>query len=223
MKFSFKNLFKTKNSEGLPASRRIFSDGERQAPIEVAEAEPSHLARYQFALTYVSAGDKILDVPCGSGYGTKLLATKGSEVIGIDNSSEAIGHAEEFFQTKNNHFSVGDMEKLSKTIVDNAGFDVIVSFEGIEHIKNPEPFLTETKKLLKKGGCFIVSTPRKPHGSPYHLREYSLEEFISILEKDFEIKGMFGQIYTDIFELSKKNVRPEDYKRFNFIAICATK
>jgi 2-polyprenyl-3-methyl-5-hydroxy-6-metoxy-1,4-benzoquinol methylase len=115
------------------------------------------------------------------------------------------------------------MEKLGEALPADASFDAIISFEGIEHIKNAKAFLAGAKKLLKKGGKLIISTPRKPHGSPYHLREYSLDEFSAILETEFVIEGMFGQIYTDIFELAKRTVNPGDYKKFNFIAICTVK
>ncbi len=204
-------------------TKRIFSDAERQAPTDIKYAEPSHLARYQFALNYVFENNKILDVPCGSGYGTKLLSLKGAEVKGVDISKKAIGHAKEFFSDDKNSFIVGDMEKLNEVLPENGNFDVIVSFEGIEHIKNAEIFLDEIKRLLKKDGRFIISTPRKPHGSPYHFKEYLLDEFKTLLETRFDVKKMFGQIYTDIFDLNERNVNPDDYKKFTFIAYCITK
>lgn len=52
----------------------IQSDAERQAPITLEDAEPSHLARYQFAQSYLTPTDIVLDAPCGSGYGTCLLS-----------------------------------------------------------------------------------------------------------------------------------------------------
>jgi 2-polyprenyl-3-methyl-5-hydroxy-6-metoxy-1,4-benzoquinol methylase len=217
MKFSFKNLF---GSKKVKESKRIFSDGERQAPIDVTEAEPSHLARYLFALNFITAADKVLDIPCGTGYGTKLLAGKAKEVTGIDVSEKAIGHAEEFFNARNDYFKIGDMENLEAALPADAFFDIIVSFEGIEHIGNGEIFLEQVAKHLNKGGRLIISTPRKPHGSPFHVREYSLSEFVSILEKKFVVEKMFGQIYTDIFELKDKDVDPASYKRFNFISLC---
>src|SRR4030042_3828224 len=165
-------------------SKRIFSDEERQAPIEVKETEPSHLARYQFALSYISKGDKVLDVPWGSGYGTKLLTSKEAEIFGIDIHEGAVGHAKEFFSDKLNSFLVGNMEDMGKLFPQDKVFDVIVSFEGIEHIKHPEKFLKEVKRLLKDRGKFIISTPRKSHGNPYHIKEYSLEEFKQELSKD---------------------------------------
>jgi 2-polyprenyl-3-methyl-5-hydroxy-6-metoxy-1,4-benzoquinol methylase len=184
----------------------ITSDEERQAPAKVEETEPSHLIRYKFALDYISPNEKVLDAPCGSGYGTKLLTQNGAEVYGVDI-----------------HIYVGDIENLKEIFPDEKYFDVIVSFEGIEHLRHPKLFLNEVKRLLKSGGKFIISTPRKPHGSPYHITEYSLEEFENLLSQKFIIKQMFGQIYTDIFDLSKRKENHFAYKRFNFIAYCLQK
>lgn len=201
----------------------IKSNKERQAPTSVLRAEPSHLARYKFALKYVSPKNKVLDAPCGSGYGTKLLTTKNAEVFGVDIHKEAVQHAKEYFSDKLDSFYAGNIENMKKLFPKNSFFDVIVSFEGIEHLKRPKFFLKETKRLLKPGGKFIISTPRKPHGSPYHYKEYSLLEFKDLLSSEFMINNIFGQIYTDIFDLEKRKENPMFYERFNFIACCSKK
>ncbi len=223
---TFKKYITEKRFENLnnhKKSKRIFSDEERQAPIEVYKAEPSHLARYQFALDFIARGDKVLDVPCGSGYGTKLLTSKEAEIYGVDIYTGAIEHAKEFFSDKLNSFLVGDMENMKKLFPQDNIFDVIVSFEDIEHIKHPEKFLDKAKRLLKDKGKFIISTPRKPHDSPYHIREYSLEEFKQELSKNFNIQKIYGQIYTDIFDLESRKVNSYEFKRFNYIAYCVSK
>ena len=103
-------------------------------------------------------------------------------------------------------------------------FDSIVSFEGIEHVNSPESFLAEVQRMLKISGMFIISTPRKPHGSPYHIREFSLNEFKKTLSERFTVTKMFGQIYTDIFDLDgRRDIDPHSYTHFNFIAVCTPK
>ena len=201
----------------------IFSDKERQAPTKVSETEPSHLARYNFALQFIKNTNKVLYMPCGSGYGSKILSSKAHRVIGIDISLKAIRHAKKFFQEKNTTFLVADMQKIGDITSDNSKFDIIVSFEGIEHIKYQKSFLINIKNLLKTDGYFIISTPRKPHGSPHHTIEFSQKEFIDILSNNFIIEKMFGQIYTDIFDMKDRNEDPDAYKRFNFIALCKSK
>ncbi|MFA5792178.1 MAG: class I SAM-dependent methyltransferase [Candidatus Paceibacterota bacterium] len=198
----------------------IISDRERQAPIKIEEAEPSHLARYDFALNYINDIDKVLDIPCGTGYGTKLISSKSSSVVGIDICPDAIEHAKEFFDASNIRYIVANAENLKDVLPKSDYFDVVISFEGIEHLNNQNLFLDGVNRLLKKNGTFIISTPRKPHGSPYHTIEYSLEEFELILSKFFIIEKMFGQIYTDIFDLKTRDVNPHSFKRFNYIAVC---
>ncbi|MBI2558830.1 class I SAM-dependent methyltransferase [Candidatus Woesearchaeota archaeon] len=199
----------------------IQSDGERQAPTKVSETEPSHLARYAFALGYALPDNVILDAPCGSGYGTRVLASRAAKVYGMDISEGAIRHAQEFFSSPSNSFHVGNVERMVEVFPDSSCLDLIVSFEGIEHLENPDIFLKEAKRLLKPEGKIIISTPRKPHGSPYHKREYSLEEFKNELETCFKIERMYGQIFTKVIDLAVSSVNPSDYRRFNFIAECS--
>ncbi len=201
----------------------IISDGERQAPINIEETEPSHLARYKFALNYISPKDIVLDVPCGSGYGTALLAAHSSKAYGIDIHEGAIEHAHEFFKLNNSSFYVANIEYLLKLFPESGIFNKIVSFEGIEHLRHPNLFLEEAQRLLTNDGNLIISTPRKPHGSPYHIIEYSLEEFTELLSNYFTVNKVFGQLYTDIFDLSKKPVNPPKNTKFNFIAHCSKK
>ncbi len=198
----------------------IVSDRERQAPTTVSEAEPSHLARYEFARQFLKGTDEVLDVPCGSGYGSCLMSKVAKKVIGIDIHAGAIEHAKECFQEHNIEFAVGNMETLDSLTVP---FDVVVSFEGIEHIHNQDAFLESIARLLKPNGYFIISTPRKPHGSPYHTIEFNLDEFKTILSEKFVIEKMYGQIYTDIFDMTEREEDPHAYHRFNFIAVCRLK
>lgn len=198
----------------------IYSDRERQAPTKISDTEPTHLARYEFLDSFLKETDIVLDVPCGSGYGTNIISRKVKRVIGIDISKEAIRHAEEFFQLKNIDFIVDNMENLKNGLLKNIKFDVIVSFEGIEHIEKQDLFLNFISEKLKKNGCLIISTPRKPHGSPFHKVEHTLESFEKLLSKRFIIEKMFGQIYTDIFDMNKKFENPNNYNKFNFIAVC---
>ncbi len=201
----------------------IFSNKERQAPTVVTEAEPTHLVRYNFALNFIKNTDNVLDIPCGTGYGSKLISTRSNKTTGLDICTEAIDHAIEFFGSDNIEYMVGNAESLKDIFPIKSLFDVIVSFEGIEHLKNQESFLDGVSGLLKKDGLLIISTPRKPHGSPYHTVEFSREEFKDILSEFFIVEKMFGQIYTEIFDLEEKIVDPHSFKKFNYIALCRVK
>lgn len=201
----------------------IISDKERQAPIKIEETEPTHLARYKFAEQYIKQGDKVLDAPCGSGYGTKLISLKGAKTYGVDIHEGAIKHAKEFFLNDSDYFYVGNIEDMKTLFPSNEFFDVIISFEGIEHLKNPNLFLSEVKRLLKPRGILIISTPRKPHGSLFHIMEYSLDEFQNMLLSKFIIKEIYGQVYDKFYNLSENDIDPNAYEKFNFVAICSPK
>jgi len=197
----------------------IASTPERQAPQTTREAEPSHLARYVFAATLVQSSDAVLDVPCGTGYGSSILSEKAKSVCGVDVFDGAITHANECFKKENNRFIVADATNLRAELTDQS-FDRIVSFEGIEHLNDQRAFLSEMRRLLAPQGRLIISTPRKPHGSPFHTVEFSRSEFEMLLGEYVQIEAMYGQIFTDIFDLSVRSVDPDAYHRFNFIAVC---
>ncbi len=198
----------------------ISSDRERQAPLVVEEAEPSHLARYQFAANFITEISNVLDVPCGSGYGSALLGRHARHVLGVDIHVGAIEHANECFSCENVEFAALDAHSLSRVTDAKSCFDTVISFEGVEHMLDPSGFIAETKKVLVPGGMLIISTPRKPHGSPYHTVEFSLEEFVELLNVDFNIVALFGQIFVDIFDMANRSADPAAFERFNFIALC---
>jgi SAM-dependent methyltransferase len=155
-----------------------------------------HLARYEFVKEFVR-GKSVLDVACGSGYGSAMLKDAGaSKVVGIDISDEAIAYARAQFNGKGVDFVVGNAEDLSLY----RGFDVVVSFETIEHLPHPETFLAEIAHSLSPQGALIISTPQRERGSLhdkphnlYHLREWTLEEFEQLLSKYFQLVNIYGQ------------------------------
>lgn len=157
-----------------------------------------HKSRYSFAKEYVK--DKnVLDIACGVGYGTAILKDAGAKrVVGIDLSKDAINHATKIYGSEGILFSVGDAQDLKISEI----FDVIVSFETIEHLAYPEKFLSSINKYLKPGGIFIVSTPIRTSGilqdkpiNPYHVREWNVVEFEHLLQnyfKDVRIVFQYG-------------------------------
>lgn len=159
-----------------------------------------HFARYDFAKDFV-CGKKVLDIACGTGYGTDTLVMAGAaEVVGVDSCKDSIFEAKEKYIRNNLFFNVGSAEKLN--FPDNY-FDVVVSFETIEHIEFPDDFLQEAKRVLKPGGILILSTPNRKLVSPYlfyrhpynkfHRIEYTKKEFIKILKENYVLLGFFGQ------------------------------
>jgi len=181
-------------------SQNINFTGERcvlgQASIQV---EREHLDRYKFAGNY-AGGKVVLDIACGTGYGSKyLLSYKPKMVYGVDISEEAIAYAKDNFKSKKLIFKVGNATDLKD--FNNILFDLVVSFETIEHIKNYNKFLKEINRLLKADGCLLISTPNRKYSSPnslkplnpYHVKEFLPMEFKILLTKYFNNVELFGQ------------------------------
>lgn len=160
--------------------------------------EKEHVERYEFAKGYVR-DRRVLDVSCGSGYGSHLLSDEAAEVIGVDISEEALKLAGDRYQAPNLSFVQADATCLD--CLGECRFDVVVSFETIEHIPDYGGFLQEVKRVLRDDGLFIVSTPNRlihsPHSrkpvNPFHVIEFDYHEFTALLGRDFRIMEMYGQ------------------------------
>jgi SAM-dependent methyltransferase len=156
------------------------------------------VARYIFARSYVSK-KLVLDAGCGAGHGLHLLSKDSRSLVGVDASVLALDYARR-------HRTANDgIELLAQDVRSlgfrNESFDVIVSFEVVEHLKNYRAYLREIRRVLKYGGVFIVSTPDKRVMSPgrrdpvwkWHYIEFYCDEFKSLLGEFFENVRMFGE------------------------------
>jgi len=135
---------------------------------------------------------KGLDIGCGTGYGSKILAGVANEVIGLDNNSAILPDDPNF--------------RCWDVIPDDIppSVDVIVANQFIEHLQEPALFLRKVSNSLKPGGMFFVSTPNqdfrlrpgeKPHNNQ-HTKEYGLLEFRHLLNEffdDLSVYGVFAQ------------------------------
>jgi SAM-dependent methyltransferase len=138
----------------------------------------------------LAPGRRILDAGCGTGYGTAELARASSlACTGVDIAPEAIAYAAE-------HFPLPRFLRASATALPfrDASFDLVISFELIEHLTNWNDLLAEAGRVLAPSGVFIVSTPnrvyyaesRGEHGpNPFHAHEFTFEEFKAALEQTF--------------------------------------
>lgn len=146
------------------------------------------LKRYQWA-NNLCKGMKVLDAPCGMGWGTSLLR-KARERIGIDLSEDAIKDAEARF---GNHgrFLQASMEDLP---FGDGEFDTVICLEGIEHvpISVGKAFMAEAHRVLRQGGQLLISSPYCQDGShsgnPYHIHEYQPAEITALISTFFDIQ-----------------------------------
>ena len=155
-----------------------------------------HLARYRFAGSFIQ-GKRVIDVACGTGYGSAMLADLGAaHVVGVDVSAESIEGASRTWRRQNVQFQRRD----ALTIDQLEPVDVAVSFETIEHLERPEEFLEAVRRVLLPGGQLLVSTPERRKGSihdkpdnPFHVREWTREEFVELLKRHFGTVTVHGQ------------------------------
>jgi SAM-dependent methyltransferase len=167
--------------------------GERLMPDaqhgELVHAE--HLARYRLA-AQLGRGRRVLDVACGEGYGTAMLNDAGAtESVGVDIDAATIADAERRYAGSS--FSVGDVRELA---FEDGRFDLVVSFETIEHVKEPERALDELSRVLADDGLLLVSTPNKRRylvENEFHEREFTHEEFVELLAARFPVVELLLQ------------------------------
>jgi len=158
-----------------------------------------HVERYKFAAKFVK-GKKVLDVACGTGYGSQILLDSGAkEVIGVDVSKDAISYAKKNYSAK---FLLMDATKM-KALKRNY-FDIVVSMETIEHVKTWEMFIGEIKRVLKPNGAVVMSAPnftgypfekffKLNTSAKFHWNFFTKEQFIKIFNKNFKKTTFFYQ------------------------------
>ncbi|MGI8632952.1 MAG: class I SAM-dependent methyltransferase [Solirubrobacterales bacterium] len=158
--------------------------GERLVPArqrgELVHAE--HLVRYRLAAQLVT-GLTVLDAACGEGYGTRMLADAGAQrVVGVDVDPAAVAHVAEHHEMEAVTADIGTLP------FDDDTFDLVVSFETIEHVEDPEAALAEFARVLRPEGSLVISTPNADEylvDNDFHVREFTHDEFVSMLERRF--------------------------------------
>ncbi|MCZ8062369.1 class I SAM-dependent methyltransferase [Silanimonas sp.] len=176
-------------------------DGERvveasyEATSEGRNILAMHLASYSRVLELCSGKD-VLDLGCGSGYGIASLAPCSRSAVGVDVSDAAIDYAREHYQSVNLRFSQIFANK--PTPFPDESFDVVLSFQVIEHVDDDVAYVSEICRLLRPGGHAVFITPdrrsrlfsfQKPWNR-WHLREYSADSLAHIVSSSLSVVAL---------------------------------
>lgn len=169
--------------------------GERCTSLANPQTQIEHLHRYVLAAQFVD-GKSVLDLACGEGYGSKMLSARALSVLGVDVDERTIDHARRQYADVGIDFMACDALRLPPTL---GQFDVVVSFETIEHLEFPETFLRRCLSLLGEEGLLIISSPDPNYyrvgeeKNPHHIRELTETEFITLLESQFSYVKILRQ------------------------------
>jgi SAM-dependent methyltransferase len=163
-------------------SERLYRDQVNSSSPALMQAVASVLqGNYERAAAHV-AGKSVLDIACGCGYGSRILRDSGaSHVVGCDLSGKAIAHARSVYARDGIRFVQGDAERFTWP----HRFDVVISFETIEHLEQPENLLARFSELLNPGGLLCLSVPlgETRHLDPFHKGVYTEQSVQTLLEE----------------------------------------
>jgi SAM-dependent methyltransferase len=170
--------------------------GERTLPDVPAENYwfRRHLAVYEW-IAERCAGLEVVDLACGEGYGTDVLARTAARVTGVEANPEAFEHARLKYARPGVRFERDLVERFAEPC------DAVVFLQTIEHVEHPGAVLDRLRASLRPGGRAYVSTPNvltlAPAGAersdnPWHVREYRSEQFRALCEASFEQVELLG-------------------------------
>jgi len=200
--------------ETEPTSERVIVENYQSTP-NTYLIYLIHKVTYEYAKNYITQ-KKVLDYGCGSGYGTALISSGCLEVTGVDISEEAITYAKAHYNAPNLLYLKIEPAEDAPLPFPDSSFDVVLSFQVIEHIQDVSAYLQEIRRVLVPGGQAIIATPDRstrlfPFQKPWnmwHLKEYTKKQLGQTLMKYFSnvlVKQIGGQ--QDVLKIELNRTR----------------
>lgn len=176
-------------------NEKMIFTGERYIPEYFVDTNDEivkeHEDRYNSIIKLID-NKVVLDAACGSGYGSFEISKYAKSITGIDISNDSIEYAKNNYKAENLNFNVASVTEMP---FENHHFDVVVSFETIEHITEKQQllFLEQIKRVLKKDGILVISTPdklnysdKKNYKNEFHIKEFYEKEYFDFLVSFFK-------------------------------------
>jgi SAM-dependent methyltransferase len=158
--------------------------------------EKEHNSRYKWVAQFTK-DTNVMDIACGSGGGSYIIASQGgaAAVKACDVDDQAVKYA----SIRYGHPHINFVQQNGEEMTLSDQFDIIISFETIEHMHHPEKFVQCVKKRMHSKSIFYVSTPvaQLPHkkipDNIYHVHEWGFSEFHTFLSPHFHIDEIYLQ------------------------------
>jgi 2-polyprenyl-3-methyl-5-hydroxy-6-metoxy-1,4-benzoquinol methylase len=180
-------LVKEVDTPTLTGSATAWGIWERIVPGQIADDPASqkilqiHLKRYETAARYAKH-KRVLDIACGVGYGSKMLHLAGADsVVAVDLSQETLAHARHNYEAPGLQYVCANAEEFEWP----EPFDLIVSFETLEHLPHPDKFMARMAQLLTPEGYLLLSVPlgETRHLDAYHLHAFSQKDVHTLFKQ----------------------------------------
>lgn len=153
------------------------------------------LYAYEYAKDYVR-DKQVLDIGCGLGYGTSVMARYAREITGVDYDEGTVeSNIKKYVSQSNMKFVRGSVPPLD---FPDGSFDVVTAFQFIEHIHRRPEMIKECLRVLRKGGVLLITTPNIKKSlarNPFHVHEYTFAEMrqeVGSIFSSFELLGLKG-------------------------------
>jgi SAM-dependent methyltransferase len=205
-----------------PAEISLADDDVRYVPTEGSGGDfcgLAHESRYRWVIDHLNLQGKwVLDFGCGSGYGSSALARDAGVVHGLDYSPQAIAYAATRFAAPNTRFMAADAtsEEEVYSRFGKRSYDVVVSFDVIEHIGQYRTYLAILAELIMKDGVLAIGCPNRLQTLNWnrdwnrcHAQEFSPAEFRSLLAEFFTDVTLYSQDFHN--SQTREQVRQRNY------------
>lgn len=168
-------------------------EGERQVAPRIEDIRRDHVARYEWVAKFVQPGDRVVDLACGIGYGSKILAEAGAFVGAIDKDAEALAYGRQHYA----HDRIQQWRSDAGADLDLRAntFDTAVCFETVEHVQDPLPLLKRLRKVARRLYASVPNEAVFPwRGTAFHYRHYTRNQFEALLaEAGWKVVEWHGQ------------------------------